>query len=160
MDELCCSSYTGGMKFARFGFLTVEEAFKALDDSSFRSRRMSINGADVIVHSRKLQTFRDDGLDCKYPGCARCGNVFAIEKHHFVPGNRYHLNLYGTSEIDPELMLFTADHKIAKALGGADQESNMQTMCFEHNNLKSKEEDLILRGLTSGPAQLSSASVL
>lgn len=67
----------------------------------------------------------------------------------------WHLNLYGVRE--DEDVLFTHDHKLARALGGADNLSNAQLMCSPCNGKKSKgetKEVLRLRKLKAENAKI------
>lgn len=94
-------------------------------------KRYIVNGDMVkIGKSLRLQTFYHKGITC-----VKCGikaRYFVKEKS--VPGEKYHLNLYGINEYGKEV-LFTHDHIIPKSKGGKNKLSNTQTMCI-HCNVK------------------------
>ena len=104
-----------------------------------RARIQRPSGIWVGVSSLRMKTFARAGLSSKGMKCVCCGlegTFFAVEQS---PGqDAWHLNLYGLR--DGEEVLFTHDHKIARALGGADNLSNAQLMCSPCNGQKSKAE--------------------
>lgn len=97
------------------------------------------NGQRVGVNSLRLRTFLHKGLTCKC--CGLQASFFAIERNHSDEehGRPYHLNLWGVNS-EGEEILFTHDHIKARALGGADNMSNTQTMCVICNNTKGVKE--------------------
>lgn len=90
-------------------------------------RRVLINDIPVRVASLRLLTFFKTGTVCHC--CGVEATHFAIERQQ--PNTPYHLNLWGVNEQGE--ILFTHDHKIAKANGGADNLSNTETMCLPCN---------------------------
>ena len=115
----------------------MDDIFRNWKQNQARVQRP--NGKWVGVSSLRMKTFgiafkSENGLKCVTCGCE--GKFFAIEttKGQEAP----HLNLYGIK--DGEEILFTHDHILARALGGADDLSNSQLMCSPCNNNKSKDE--------------------
>ena len=104
-----------------------------------RARVQRPDGRWVGVSSLRMRTFARAGMSAAGMKCVCCGleaTFFAVEQS---PGqDSYHLNLYGVR--DGEEILFTHDHKLARALGGADDLSNSQLMCSPCNGKKSKGE--------------------
>lgn len=96
------------------------------------------HGHPVGVTSLRMKTFQHDGLVCR--GCGLTASYFAVEDFHNARHPQPHLNLYGINADGAEV-LFTHDHKLARGLGGADNLSNVQTMCFPCNNKKSRTEN-------------------
>lgn len=88
-------------------------------------------GHVVNVTSLRLQTF------VKSTVCSCCGLAathFAVEHND---GYNWHLNLWADrSDEGKGEMLFTHDHTLARGLGGADDESNVTTMCAKCNHRK------------------------
>lgn len=66
--------------------------------------------------------------------CGLEGSLMILEKQQYdaVP----HFNLYGINQHDQKVLM-TKDHVIPSSRGGNDANSNLQTMCFDCNNLKS-----------------------
>ena len=101
------------------------------------------------VTSKRLRTFARAAQAGRLY-CAECGckasffsvDTFAHNKADFNP----HLNLYGYNDAGEEV-LFTHDHIVARALGGADNLSNTQVMCSPCNNRKGQFERLIAESL-------------
>ena len=104
--------------------------------------RVPIENYPVGVFSLRLKTFaraykKNEGKIC----CVACGlpaKFFAVE--NFARGHQpyAHVNLYGLK--DGEEVLFTHDHTLARALGGADNLSNTTVMCSPCNSMKSVVE--------------------
>ncbi len=120
-----------------------------------RARIQRPSGIWVGVSSLRMKTFAraaSKGMKCVC--CGLEGTFFAVEQS---PGQMaWHLNLYGVRE--DEDVLFTHDHKLARALGGADNLSNAQLMCSPCNGKKSKgetKEVLRLRKLKAENAETS-----
>lgn len=103
--------------------------------------RQDFDGAQVSVYSGRYSAF------LKSTSCARCGlkaTYFRIEASmpEDVGLNRWHFNLYGISKSGEEV-LFTKDHIIPIAKGGADHTSNYQTMCRHCNASKGDDADFV-----------------
>lgn len=66
--------------------------------------------------------------------CGIEGSIMILEKqqHDVVP----HFNLYAINQHDQKVLM-TKDHVIPSSRGGGNTSSNLQTMCFDCNNLKS-----------------------
>lgn len=81
-------------------------------------------------------------LEClkRNPQCVSCkrrGEVWLLQSHGRLgrkAEQRPHLNLYAVTK--GGLLLMTQDHILAKANGGGDALSNLQTMCSKCNNEK------------------------
>jgi hypothetical protein len=99
------------------------------------------------IYSLRLRTFcraaYRDALECSC--CKLKARYFAIES--FTNQSQFpsvHVNLYGTKD-DGEEVLFTHDHTLARALGGADNLSNTTVMCFPCNNKKGQKEGQLVK---------------
>lgn len=129
--------------YERFGVVSLEEGLDILRTAFATKRRRSlILGQDVNTHSLRLRTFVTKGTVC--PHCGAKATHFALERNWHSPKTfRYHLNLWGFNA-EGEEILFTHDHVIPKARGGADELENTQTMCGPCNWKKqhSLEEEL------------------
>ncbi len=124
----------------------IPEIMAAWDKAD--ARYTTFSGHSVGVSSLRLKTFcraayKPHGLRCT--NCGLYASFFAVET--FVRGNQStpHLNLYGVK--DDEEVLFTHDHTVARALGGADNHSNVTVMCFPCNNRKGVEEGKVVHAL-------------
>lgn len=114
------------------------EAFKF----SYRllKARTEYEGHMLKLLSVRLMTFAKHGICCA--GCGLVGRYFAVEKH---PASvSYHANLYAVNAHGKEVLM-THDHILARALGGADNLSNTQTMCSPCNAEKSILEGELFR---------------
>lgn len=116
--------------------------------------KITAHGARVSTSGLRMTTFRNSGPD---PACSCCGlkaSYFAVERHKGSSGG-YHLNLWGVA-IQGNEVLFTHDHTLARALGGANKLHNTSTMCSPCNTKKSvleHKQSLILRGEWIEPKQ-------
>lgn len=109
-----------------------------------RKTRIELQGHSVGVTSLRLRTFATAALKNPAWCCVSCGlkpKFFAIEESMWNKQavDKPHLNLYGVTEAGEE-KLFTHDHVLARALGGADNLSNTQVMCSPCNSEKSVHE--------------------
>jgi hypothetical protein len=109
-----------------------------------RVRVQRPDGRWVGCTSLRLKTFahgaKKDNEKIICVGCGLEATHFAVESS---PGqNHTHMNLYGLKKVNEkfEEILFTHDHIRARALGGADNLSNLQVMCAPCNSKKSIEE--------------------
>jgi hypothetical protein len=96
------------------------------------------NGESVPTSGKRIATFRAHGTICSC--CGLKATHFAIERHKGTT-HGYHANLWGIGANGQEV-LFTHDHTLARALGGANQLHNTTTMCSPCNRKKSKGEHL------------------
>lgn len=105
--------------------------------NSKEKRFLEFQGATVKIAytSLRLRTFAVKGTRCVC--CGLEASFFAVEKSRGVK-EAYHINLWGVK--DGNEVLFTHDHILARALGGADNMSNSQTMCGPCNWKKGKVE--------------------
>lgn len=105
-------------------------------------KRVLFKGEKVKLSSLRLQTFAYKGTVCS--DCGLHARFFAIERTQIA--SRYHINMWGINSEGKEV-LFTHDHTLARALGGADDISNTTTMCSFCNHTKGIEEKRICESL-------------
>ena len=121
----------------------VVSTIRAIVVGTRRKQKWDFNGQTVGISSLRLQTFAEHGTTCKC--CGLEATHFAIERNLTDEKNNapYHLNLYGVNQKGEEV-LFTHDHKLARALGGRDAIDNTQTMCCFCNWTKGDEERILV----------------
>jgi hypothetical protein len=123
---------------------SVDEVFNWIEASrSTKERpmpkRVDMDGHDMKVYSLRYENFMANGTKCCV--CGIEGTKFYKERNFTVGGKptadngEYHFNLYAI-DAEGDEVLMTKDHIVAKALGGADNVSNMQPMCTVCNNSK------------------------
>jgi hypothetical protein len=129
-------------QYERIGILTLDDVFPHIEAQLqiYKKSKVQIKDFFLNVQSLRLKTFYNCGLDC--PCCENKASFFAVERAVGNTMHGYHLNLYGYGKNNEEI-LFTHDHILARALGGADNLSNTQTMCGECNWAKGKLEYLL-----------------
>lgn len=117
-------------EYIRAGIVPIETVLPLIKHPDIKS--VVLLGRKVNVTSLRLQTF------AKSCTCSDCG----LEATHFAVENNsnWHLNLWADRGPDKKEMLFTHDHTLARGLGGADDESNVTTMCAKCNHEKSVGE--------------------
>lgn len=127
------------MKKKRKGFIRsgeaipVEEVIHLLKDASDTNQYMIMDGDPVKITSQRYPVFQRN-LKCSNPGCSLVGSVFYKEKTH--PSHKsFHLNLYAINKQGREVLM-TKDHRIPKSKGGANSQSNYDTMCTHCNSKK------------------------
>lgn len=100
---------------------------------------VTIDGVLVSAKSRsqRLPTFVRCGTTCVT--CGLQASYFAVEMSKYQKAKRWHLNLYGVNAEGKEI-LFTHDHVLARSVGGADDQTNTQTMCDPCNAHKATYE--------------------
>ena len=127
-------------RYIRYGICTPGEVLPLVKEhyANPGKPRPIFHGFLVGVSSLRMKTFEHDGLVCR--ACGLEAIFFAVEDFHNAKVPQPHLNLYGRRD-DGEDVLFTHDHKLARALGGADNLSNVQTMCSPCNNKKGRSEN-------------------
>lgn len=74
-------------------------------------------------------------MKCQYPGCTRNIDYFKVDDKGGLSAMSYNQG---------KPMSMTIDHKIARCLGGKDDNSNMWVMCKHHNHYKSRLEHTLL----------------
>lgn len=126
-------------QYIRHAVLTIDEVLPFIAEKRHDEKGKAIvpSGHTVGVNSVRLKLFAQSsqhkqGIHCK--ACGLKATHFAVEG---FTGSAYpseHLNLYGMKG-DVEV-LFTKDHKLARANGGGNGIDNMQTMCQPCNTLK------------------------
>jgi hypothetical protein len=136
--------------YERIGILKLHDVFPHIKENfnNFGKRKVNINGFNVNVQSLRLRTFYKQGVTC--PCCSLTAQYFAVERSKGNSGG-YHLNLYGLNNQNEEV-IFTHDHIIARALGGADDITNSITMCGPCNWNKGKIEQLLTK--TEDPIEI------
>ncbi len=105
-----------------------------------------------ICSSIRYKSYVYSGVNCVL--CGLEGRYFALERQ-LTSGNPpkglppaakwpiYWFNLYGTDN-DKEVLM-TADHIVPRCLGGTNETSNLQTLCWKCNNIKSREDNQAFR---------------
>jgi hypothetical protein len=115
-------------------------------DSPRRTRLTVSTGHNVGITSLRLRTFCRMAYTPKGIKCVSCGlvpNFFAVESFAGCQIDSPHVNLYGMK--DDKEVLFTHDHKLARALGGGDNLNNTQVMCAPCNSKKSIGEGKLVK---------------
>lgn len=114
-------------EYIRAGIVSIDTVLPLIKNPDIKS--VVLLGRKVNVTSLRLQTF------AKSCTCSDCG----LEATHFAVENNsnWHLNLWADRGPDKKEMLFTHDHTLARSLGGADDETNVTTMCAKCNHKKS-----------------------
>lgn len=114
---------------------------KIADEDTPLDIRIAGKSYRVNIGASRLRIFK------KNPVCCCCG-IRATEATLDLDAqqtkdageNRYHVNLYARTGDrltgKTHLVLFTKDHIIARSRGGADDNDNAQTLCFNCNTLK------------------------
>jgi hypothetical protein len=101
-------------------------------DAPQKKDRVNVAGVMVHVTSLRLRTFFKSGTYCHH--CGLQAKYFAVERtpdKALGDDKPYHLNLWG-EDANGEPVLFTHDHIVARALGGAPNSlENTQTSCGE-----------------------------
>lgn len=127
----------------RIGALEVSDILPLIDKSP--KAEMHYLGNRIKLHSLRLQTFKFKGCVCVR--CGLIGTKFIVERDMYhkkmINEGPYHINLYGYTIHGTE-RLFTKDHILARANGGRDQLSNMQTMCENCNRKKAHYDEFDL----------------
>jgi 5-methylcytosine-specific restriction endonuclease McrA len=119
-----------GKSAKRVGNCSIEEVYELMDTAGDQGV-VPFRGYDVKINSKRLQVFRSNPLVCS--SCELVASHFGLD----IPINvkNPHLNLYGMK--DGAEVLFTRDHTIDRADGGADTLDNQTVMCSPCNFEKS-----------------------
>lgn len=127
-------------RYVRYGVCTLEQILPlvATHYGTPNLPKPVFHGHKVGVSSLRMKTFEHDGVVCR--ACGLEATFFAVEDFVGATTPQPHLNLYGVNDEDQEV-LFTHDHRLARALGGANDLSNVQTMCSPCNNKKGRAEN-------------------
>ena len=80
----------------------------------------------IKIGKHKYKLFKEKGTTCVH--CGLQGTFFAVEKINREYIKNFHLNLYGVTSNDQEVIL-TKDHIIPKSFGGKSAMSNYQVLC-------------------------------
>jgi 5-methylcytosine-specific restriction endonuclease McrA len=111
---------------SRLKIFTAEEGLKILDGS------LQL-GYNLNLSKDRYKCFLKNGRKCY--SCNLEGSYFALEYVRSKSYSGYTLNLYGKRESGKE-EYFTKDHLIPKSIGGKDELSNYNTMCWTCNHTK------------------------
>lgn len=115
-------------EYIRAGIVSLEEVLPLIRNPNIQA--VKLHGRKVNVTSLRLRTF---GKSCTCSDCGLEATHFAVESN-----SNWHLNLWADRSAEGKKeMLFTHDHTLARGLGGADNESNVTTMCAKCNHKKS-----------------------
>lgn len=127
-------------RFERIGTISnLENVFERIRNGD---STMVVGGVTLSLEGLRLQTFASSELCCSDPNCETKPEYFAIERtldSTHPEFSRFHLNLYGVNKNGYET-LFTHDHTLARALGGADDRENTTLMCGPCNFRKARVE--------------------
>lgn len=113
--------------YTRIGTLSLDYVFANM------GKTIIFEGKEITIKSKRYACYARNGVTC-----VRCGIVgafFAIEKHNGQETEKFHLNLYGLTNSNKEVLM-TVDHVIPRSRGGEDKVSNLQPMCTFCNCLK------------------------
>lgn len=124
----------------RIGELDVPSILALIDRN--KNAHILFKGNRVPLHSLRLQTFKNKGCVCVR--CGLIGTKFVVERDlyhkNMINTGPFHTNLYGYT-IHGNERLFTKDHILARANGGRDELTNMQTMCENCNRKKGADRE-------------------
>jgi len=115
---------------ARLKTLSAEEGVQAI-------KGLRYLGYNIDLSLDRYKCFAERGLKCY--ACGLNGSYFALEYVRSKSYSGYALNLYGKKPSGKE-EYFTKDHLIPKCLGGRDELSNYDTMCWTCNHTKGGRE--------------------
>ena len=133
--------------YERLGTVDLDTVFEHVKGNRVTAL---ILGEVVRVKSLRLKTFAAYEPCCSSPDCGLQASYFAVERSlgkRGAPareGESFHLNLYGINPQGQEVR-FTHDHTVARALGGADDDTNTSTMCEPCNKRKGKLEHALVK---------------
>jgi hypothetical protein len=142
-------------KYARLTTLPIDLVILAIkEQEGVRSNsRVELGGVMVKLSSLRLRCFANKGTICEY--CKLPAQYFAVERSlaDEEKGRPYHINLWGIGP-DGEEVLFTHDHVLARALGGAPNDlENAVTSCGPCNWRKGLEEQKLVEKLSENNEQ-------
>lgn len=131
-------------QYIRHSIATLEQVIPAILNNmrGETEEKLVIDGRRVGASSLRLRTFARSMSEFNNLRCTCCGldaKFFAVESFTRSQQPSDHINLYGVNE-NGEEVLFTHDHRLARCLGGVDNLSNTQVMCFPCNSRKGSEE--------------------
>jgi hypothetical protein len=112
------------------------------DEDTPHDIRIAGTTYQVNIGASRLRMFKQSGFTCACCGIRATEATLDLDAQNTAQSgsNKYHVNFYARSG-DPKndrehLVLFTKDHVIPRSNGGADDNSNAQTLCFNCNCLK------------------------
>lgn len=114
-------------EYIRVGIVDIETVLPLIKNPDIKS--VVLLGRKVNTTSLRLKTF---AKSCTCSDCGLVATHFAVENN-----SNWHLNLWADRGPEKREMLFTHDHTLARSLGGADDETNVTTMCAKCNHKKS-----------------------
>lgn len=135
-------------QYHRHSTVSLEEGIGTLYLHAHASETLYelFNGILCKTNSLRLRTFALKGTTCVF--CQMQATHFAVEKFASSREERYHLNLW--AKVGDQEVLFTHDHGLARALGGADTLENAQPACAPCNSHKGSREGKIAKILKHG----------
>lgn len=104
-----------------------------VDDDRHDGAVRMYGDCEVKMFSQRYLVFKRKGVRCSK--CGIEGRFFALEKHKFQAGTRFHFNLYALDK-DGKEVLMTKDHIVPKGKGGVNNLANLQPMCTVCNGEK------------------------
>lgn len=102
----------------------LEEINKRMDDMYGKNNNLTLHGFSMKASSLRYQLFNSRKQECV--SCGLKASFWALQSAD--KSTRPHLNLYGVNN-EGDILLFTRDHIVPRALGGGDNLSNLQVMC-------------------------------
>lgn len=118
------------IEYGRFSLKYIRNQVKAYRQNPIMP--LTLLGYKINLRGFAMRTFFFYGFDCVT--CKAKGSYFALEATLDRP-SKPSLTLYTNKHV-----MMTCDHKIARALGGANRLENLQPMCFNCNNAKAQIE--------------------
>ena len=127
--------------YIRFGTVDIA-TIRDLQEKHFDDKKPKVEILGQMVKlfgtSKRMLTFYKKGTQCS--ACGLQASFYALERGIKDPVTHpYHLNLYGVGQ-DGSDVLFTHDHTTARSAGGADNMTNLTTMCGPCNWSKGEKE--------------------
>lgn len=123
------------------------EAIKAGRNMSLKKERLPVGDYMVHVTSLRLRTFLEKGVKCYI--CGKEATQFSLDSSSHKR-EAPHMNLWGMKN-DGSPLLFTHDHVVDRARGGADTIDNSLPCCTDCNHQKNIIQTLEL-GVPDKPA--------
>lgn len=128
------------VQYIHLQHIPLDVGLKAiLDHWQDPEKQTRVQVGDYMVHvtSLRLRTFLKRGAFCYICGLKATG--FSIDTGRTQPDGTPHMNMWGMGK-DGKQMLFTHDHVIDRARGGADSLKNSRTCCTKCNGEKNDRQ--------------------
>jgi hypothetical protein len=117
------------------GIFKIDEVLPFTNVETTIKKAYMVHGIEYLINMKSLRydQFR------KSPVCSCCGLVGSYMALQIIQTRKYclhkpHFNLYGIK--DSKHIILTKDHILPKAKGGTDTLDNLQTMCYNCNQMK------------------------